>query len=130
MLDMILCVQFVNYVTVLLCIFNTNNVIVMSAFDYQVASFMPVERNVVYRLPKTLNIKKSAKKCIRSLYVLECPLNGEENDVFKITFVNLPKTKSQYKQKMRPTKLGNFDVESVRSGRKNAKKTCFRKFCT
>ena len=38
MLDMILCVQFVNYVPVLLCIFNTNNVIVMSAFDYQVAS--------------------------------------------------------------------------------------------
>ena len=47
MLDMILCVQFVNYVPVLLCIFNTNNVIVMPAFDYQVASFMPVERNVV-----------------------------------------------------------------------------------
>ena len=47
MLDMILCVQFVNYVTVLLYIFNTNIVIVMSAPDYQVASFMPVERNVV-----------------------------------------------------------------------------------
>ena len=48
MLDMILCVQFVNYVPVLLCIFNANNVIVnMSAFDYQVASFRPVERNVV-----------------------------------------------------------------------------------
>ena len=47
MLDMILCVQFVNYVPVLLCIFNINNVIVMSALDYQVASFMPVERNVV-----------------------------------------------------------------------------------
>ena len=47
MLDMILCVQFVNCVPVLLCIFNTNNIIFMSAFDYQVASFMPVERNVV-----------------------------------------------------------------------------------
>ena len=47
MLDMILCVQFVNYVPVLLCIFNINNVIVMSALDYQVASLMPVERNVV-----------------------------------------------------------------------------------
>ena len=35
MLDIILCVQFVNYVPVLLCIFNTNNVIVMSAFDYR-----------------------------------------------------------------------------------------------
>ena len=46
MQDMILYVQFVNYVPVLLCIFNTNNV-VMSAFDYQVASFRPVERNVV-----------------------------------------------------------------------------------
>jgi hypothetical protein len=40
-------------------------------------------------------------------------MNGEEDDDFKITFANLPTTKSQFKAKMRPTKLGNFDVKKL-----------------
>jgi hypothetical protein len=64
-------------------------------------------------LQKTLNIAKSSKKCIRSLYVLEWPLNGEEDDDFKITFANLPMVKGQFEAKMRPFKLENFDEKNL-----------------
>jgi hypothetical protein len=32
-----------------------------------------------------------------TIYVLEWPLNGEEDDDFKITFANLPMVKGQFK---------------------------------
>ena len=76
--------------------------------------FLPGQaREVQYRLYKTLNIAKSPKKSIRSLYILEWPLNGEEDDDFKITFANLPMVKCQLKAKMRPFKLENFDEKNL-----------------
>jgi hypothetical protein len=48
-----------------------------------------------------------------TICIIEWPLNGEEDDDFKITFANLPMVKGQYKAKMRPFKLEDFDEKNL-----------------